>query len=385
MPNYVTIESQINAADNLNDPVPSWNRPATILGTTLAFSAITSVCVSFRLHTRFFVLRVPGWDDYMMATAMLVGVIGVVCMCLAPFLGGLGEHFVELSAEKRKTYFFLFYLADGSFVTSVGMIKSSLLLQYLRVFKRQTVHRDACVVVLVAVAIWGSVTTFMAWFPCFPIKGYWDWSIKDRKCYGYGSLYVSDHYATFLAHSIANMMLDIIILVLPTPLLWDPDTVKRTKLGIAGLLTLGLIANILAVLRLAETVKHKAMSHPTFDHSWYAPPLCLLGMLEVNVACIGASIPVFWPVIRSTMNAIFVTREIDVQVASRSMHLERSESLYSHDNSDGERRLWNSNSRGESSHKEHYKDTYIMDHVDPLRKKKSGAVDSVITADRNKY
>jgi hypothetical protein len=107
-------------------------------------------------------------------------------------------------------------------------------------------------------------------------------------------------------------------------------------------------------------------------------------MLEVNVACIGASIPVFWPVIRSTMNAIFVTREIDVQVASRSMHLERSESLYSHDNSDGERRLWN-NSRGESSHNEHYKDTYIMDHVDPLRKKKSGAVDSVITADRNKY
>lgn len=126
------------------------------------------------------------------------------------------------------------------------------------------------------------------------------------------------------------------------------------------------------------------MSHPTFDHSWYAPLLCLLGMLEVNVACIGASIPVFWPVIRSTMNAIFVTREIDVQVASRSMHLERSESLYSHDNSDGERRLWN-NSRGESSHNEHYKDTYIMDHVDPLRKKKSGAVDSVITADRNKY
>lgn len=38
MPNYVTIESQINAVDNLNDPVPSWNRPATILGTTLAFS-----------------------------------------------------------------------------------------------------------------------------------------------------------------------------------------------------------------------------------------------------------------------------------------------------------------------------------------------------------
>ncbi|VUC29910.1 unnamed protein product [Clonostachys rosea] len=381
MPNYVTIESQINAADNLDDPVPGWNRPATILGTTLAFSVVTSICVSFRLHTRFFVLRVPGWDDYMMGIAMLVGSIGVVCMCLAPFLGGLGEHFVELSDEKRKTYFFLFYLADGSFVTSVGMIKSSLLLQYLRVFKRRSIQRDASMVVLIAVAIWGSVTTFMAWFPCFPIRGYWDWSIKDRKCYGYGSLYVSDHYATFLAHSIANMLLDMIILFLPTPLLWDPDTVKRTKLGIAGLLTLGLIANIFAVLRLEETVKHKAMSHPTFDHSWYAPALCLLGMLEVNIACIGASIPVFWPVIRSHMNAIFVTREIDVQVANRSMHLDRSESLYSNDNSDGERRLWN-NSRGESTQNEHYKDTYVMDHVDPLRKKRSGAVDSVITADR---
>jgi hypothetical protein len=125
------------------------------------------------------------------------------------------------------------------------------------------------------------------------------------------------------------------------------------------------------------------MSHPTFDHPWYSPTLCILGMLEVDLTCIGASVPVFWPIVRDRFGTIFVTREIKISVAERNideMNLQRSESLYSHDGSEG-RRLWEESSgtsRGKANRSDgHYKDTYIMDHVDPLRKK---GVESVVTA-----
>lgn len=33
-----TLQDQLGAFDNLNEPVPGWNRPATIVSTTLVFS-----------------------------------------------------------------------------------------------------------------------------------------------------------------------------------------------------------------------------------------------------------------------------------------------------------------------------------------------------------
>ena len=142
--------------------------------------------------------------------------------------------------------------------------------------------------------------------------------------------------------------------------------------------------NVFAVLRLVETVRHKAMSYPTFDHPWYAPALCILGMLEVNFACIGASIPVFWPVFKNRIEAIFVTREINVSVAARNssdMQLRRLESLHSQDGSDGAKRLWREGSR-DGAKSNHYKDSYVIDQVDPLRPKTTLVVDTTVTAGR---
>jgi hypothetical protein len=142
--------------------------------------------------------------------------------------------------------------------------------------------------------------------------------------------------------------------------------------------------NVFAALRLAETIRHKAMSYPTFDHPWYAPALCILGMLEVNFACIGASVPVFWPVFRNRLEGIFVTQEINVSVAPRNSsdrQLRRLESLHSQDDSDGTKRLWRERSR-DVDKSDHYKDSYVLDQVDPLRAKTTLAVDTVVTTGR---
>lgn len=102
-------------------------------------------------------------------------------------------------------------------------------------------------------------------------------------------------------------------------------------------------------------------------------------MLEVNFACIGASVPVFWPVFRGKIDAIFVTREVNISIADRdssNLHMQRLDSQ----DGDGSRGLWNGGS-SELPQSNHYRDTYTIEQVDPLRKKVTVET-SVTTGDR---
>jgi hypothetical protein len=49
--------------------------------------------------------------------------------------------------------------------------------------------------------------------------------------------------------------------------------------------------------------------------TYYTPVVFLLGVLEVNIAILAASLPIFWPVIATlATNKIFVVNEIEINV-----------------------------------------------------------------------
>lgn len=57
------------------------------------------------------------------------------------------------------------------------------------------------------------------------------------------------------------------------------------------------------------------------DMTFHAPFIFIFGVLEVNIAIVAASTPIFWPIIVTlSANKIFVVNEVDVRVeaASRS-------------------------------------------------------------------
>jgi hypothetical protein len=117
---------------------------------------------------------------------------------------GLGQHFATLSPSQIEHYLFVrhlqvqtiskpltcigqhFYVANGTYNVSTTLIKLSLLFQYLRVFEAGAV-RKLCIGMIVLISCWGFAYSFMGWFPCFPIRAYWDWSLTDATCYAYGA------------------------------------------------------------------------------------------------------------------------------------------------------------------------------------------------------
>ncbi|ORY60675.1 uncharacterized protein BCR38DRAFT_467728 [Pseudomassariella vexata] len=370
----------LGSYDNLNETEPPWNRGSTVVPVSIIFLVILWICVIFRIYTRLIIVRSPGWDDVFVVLVTLSSTCGSICICLA-VTHGLGKHFILLPYSETMAYLELFYIANGTYSMSTAFVKLSLLLQYMRIFQEERSMRLICIIVLVFTGLWGCAYSIMAWFPCFPVHGYWTWTVPST-CYGFGSLDSATFFGTYASSSGINMVLDIIVLIIPFPLYFRKNTPNRTKMGLLALLFLGGCINFLSIWRLATIVEHKAGTKPTFDPTFYGPISILLAVLETDVAGICASIPVFWPVLTAELDRIFVTQEIKIERAHRFsnmgdaeeyelqrgttaelQHTERS--LHSRTTSE-ESLNQNPDSKQARVKESHYMDEYVAAQVDPL-------------------
>ena len=74
---------------------------------------------------------------------------------------------------------------------------------------------------------------------------------------------------------------------------------------------------LLSAWRIQDTVYHRTGWYPTHDPTWYGPKSIFLIVLEVQVASICASVPIFWPILSAHLGAIFVKHEFTVDYEPR--------------------------------------------------------------------
>jgi hypothetical protein len=132
-----------------------------------------------------------------------------------------------------------FYVANAAYIMTAVCIKLSLLLQYLRVF-REGKWRIVTLGLLAVVIIWGGVFSFMGWFPCFPISGFWNKQQQPSpKCYGFGYRTLKEAKDTLFVFSGSNMVLDLVVFLLPLTEYFKPNLKKQQILAMTGLFALG--------------------------------------------------------------------------------------------------------------------------------------------------
>ena len=125
------------------------------------------------------------------------------------------------------------------YLTVAGLVKISLLLQYLRIFKAG-VMRWVCIVLLVFACIWGLGFAISGWFACSPVRGAYERTI-GAKCFGFGLNDLDSFVASFEAHSATNMALDIAIFMIPLVLFNSPDLKLRNFIAMVGIFSLGVV------------------------------------------------------------------------------------------------------------------------------------------------
>jgi hypothetical protein len=123
------------------------------------------------------------------------------------------------------------------YLTQTAVVKVSLLLQFLRIFKAGAM-RWVCIVLLVIVTLWGIAFSFVGWFPCFPVRGAWDRQI-NAKCYGFGLRTVEEFVMMFRIHSATNMVLDVAIFLTPMVIFRTPRLKVKNLLAMTGIFAFG--------------------------------------------------------------------------------------------------------------------------------------------------
>ncbi|KAK8171477.1 hypothetical protein BKA80DRAFT_298640 [Phyllosticta citrichinensis] len=264
-------------------PIPVTHQPATIRGTSIFLLVVAWIAVLLRLWCRFKVVRSPGWDDLIVSLALW------------------------------------FMWTNATYCSSTGLIKLSIAVQYTRLFGRRSypVLHWTFVCIAIAVACWGTAYFFMVVFSCSPVEKSWNFLV-DGHCILFGSSDADETYKGYVSHTASNMCLDVLILTIPLPTLARLKMCKKQKLGLIGLFSLGTVAVLCAALRLWLIVKSHAGSYPTYDPPWYAPPIVLTSDIEVNLAILTASMPIFWPFLASTFSgSISVVQEIIIRSETR--------------------------------------------------------------------
>ena len=111
------------------------------------------------------------------------------------------------------------------------LIRSSVVTLYIRIFRTRP-FRLVCYAVLILNVQFSIAAILAEYLICNPITCRFDYTIPCRSC--------GDQGVLNLFAGISNMLLDIIVVILPMPMLWGLQMVVSKKLMLSGVFALSL-------------------------------------------------------------------------------------------------------------------------------------------------
>ncbi|KAI0470506.1 hypothetical protein GGR56DRAFT_147937 [Xylariaceae sp. FL0804] len=197
--------------------------------------------VALRIYTRGFLIKQMGADDYM-ALAALAGVLAVAIIQCVHTDAGLGSYIYDVVAEGKLSYFFrVFYFGILIYNITLLLIKMTLFLQYYRFIKQSQKTRHIYLVIMGGVVAWTIGQIFTVMLVCTPIAGYWDRSVPS-KCI--------NEVDVQNINAIGNIVTDVIVLLLPMPVVWKLQLRPHQRWSLICIFSLGFFTCIISILRL---------------------------------------------------------------------------------------------------------------------------------------
>ncbi|KAF3761521.1 hypothetical protein M406DRAFT_220825, partial [Cryphonectria parasitica EP155] len=246
------------------------------LWTTLALTIVI-----LRLYTRAILVRALGWDDCLMAAAMVSRQMNSLCY------RGWREKGNKKKPEERKKKKKI-CMADGVqalyatvpfYCTTQTLYKLSLTMQVSRLLTSMLGKR-AILVAMLWIGACGLMTLCGSLFYCFPVSKAWDYT-EPGWCVDRGAL--------FFVMSGVNIFNDIVLLVSPLPSLLRANLPQKQQLILICVFLCGIFTTAVSCVRL-NAMRVVAIS-PIIEQPVMAIPINLWSLIEINVAIICGSIP----------------------------------------------------------------------------------------------
>ncbi|KAF5981272.1 monocarboxylate transporter [Fusarium bulbicola] len=173
------------------------------------------------------------------------------------------------------------YIAAPAFIICNGLTKSSLLTFYLQV-SPQKWFRRAIFVTIAFVVLYTIIIASLLLFGCQPRETAWDpYLFASGKCIDYAVMYI--------IIAVANIISDIILFVIPMPMIVRLKMPLGQKIGLGimlGIATITVTTSIIRMIYLPSLLG-------ALDIPWIAAPANVWSFVEVNLFIICGCMPTF--------------------------------------------------------------------------------------------
>ncbi|KIW01527.1 uncharacterized protein PV09_07005 [Verruconis gallopava] len=275
----------------LTFPAPNYTDPQTqgmsLIVINAVFASLVVLAVVLRLYTRTSVKRWIGSDDVAIVVAAIFTLAFNASVMLANARYYWNRHIWDIPLNGVASVGKIAIAAKSLFVCASVTTRLSLLCFYYRLTSDTGLAKYRWVL---HIAMAFNLAVFCTFLPliiflCTPVSAYWSLSTTG-KCLDEGK--------TTLGAGIVNCFADLLITVLPIPMIMQLKMPLKQRLGVAILLGLGLIVTIAGIIRTYYIWKALMDS---YDETWYAYPLWICAAVEIDLAVLCACAPTIRPLI----------------------------------------------------------------------------------------
>ncbi|PYH49420.1 putative integral membrane protein Pth11-like [Aspergillus saccharolyticus JOP 1030-1] len=258
----------------------------------IAATMYTLACITIgvRLFSRIKVQQARiGLDDWLIVSALLSGTANLACAIVGGTYG-VGRHIWVVNMDDIIAMVKIMFANVLLYVTTVTLIKLSIILSYRRIFgMRWTMW--ACVGI--SLSYWAGCTiAFLA--ACQPVSYYWTKYLDPE-----GGTERYDLSAFYIGHAVSNMVGDIIILLVPVPLVWSLQLRVSQKVQILSIFLLGGFVCVASAIRIYYFTFVNSV-----DVTWILGDIFIWSSIEPSIGIFCACLPVLQPLFRTIFNRV---------------------------------------------------------------------------------
>ncbi|GAB1738195.1 hypothetical protein NU219Hw_g2745t1 [Hortaea werneckii] len=287
----MNVNSIKREVDVFTSTIPS-RAPAFVI-ISIVFLILTTTFFAFRQGCRW-AHRQRGMDDVMAACAYSTLLIMTVFGGMATHYG-FGKHRenIVLTFPKAMKYFYLYqvcYKLIGAFT------KLTFCFLYLRIFNNQKTFHRITYTVMVLVAIGSLAFTIGTVFQCLPVHRASDQRVKGT---------CINNVAFWYSHAAFNTFFDVVVYLMPIPLIRSLKLRLEQKTGIVSIFAFGAFVIAASIVRMVEL----RQSAHTDDPTWGSMIALIWTEVEANTSVIICCLPAlriplldFWQMIHGKKN-----------------------------------------------------------------------------------
>ncbi|KAI3393495.1 hypothetical protein diail_4216 [Diaporthe ilicicola] len=246
-----------------------------------AFLALVTVWTGMRVYSRR-IRRLPLAVEDALYHISVISFFGfVVALFLALNLGGAGHHMDELNKSHVARLTQSFLVIQALYGLSMCTVKWSTLFMLKRIFAVKPFEIVTWIIIGLQ-AGWLLMTVLIGFLICRPVQKNWD-PTAEGTC--------GNQIAGYTAVSVVNVIVDVLILLLPLPMVYRLQTKPGYKVGLFAIFSIGMVTIAFSAVRL------RSLNSIDFDDfSYTVIPVMTWTTAEAGVAILVASSALLRPV-----------------------------------------------------------------------------------------